>query len=171
MGFFSRSIRRRSVQRLRCVTSVLLSATVFRPCPRRAAWARRRCVCRRMSSRREVYQKPLGVIKGGSMPRASRPNRRVEMRQEVRPCVSFLAVSLAGRNRPVSTMAVYQPRQRPAIRRAPPYPTRPRVVASPDPPRLPYPTRPRVVALAREWGSGLLTASRCQVPRQSAAPV
>ena len=51
------------------------------------------------------------------MPRASRPNRRVEMRQEVRPCVSFLAVSLAGRNRPVSTMAVYQPRQRPAIRR------------------------------------------------------
>ena len=28
MGFFSRSIRRRSVQRLRCVTSVLLSATV-----------------------------------------------------------------------------------------------------------------------------------------------
>ena len=33
-----------------------------------------------------------------------------EMRQEVRPCVSCLAVSLAGRNRRVSTMGVYHRR-------------------------------------------------------------
>ena len=38
-----------------------------------------------------------------------------EMRQEVRPCVSFLAMSLAGHNRRVSTMGVYHRRP---IRRA-----------------------------------------------------
>ena len=33
-----------------------------------------------------------------------------EMRQEVRPCVSFLAMSVTGRNRRVSTMGVYHRR-------------------------------------------------------------
>ena len=51
-----------------------------------------------------------------------------EMRQEVRPCVSFLAMPLAGRNRPVSTMGVYQPRQRLAA----PQPSRPTVPDAPS---------------------------------------
>ena len=51
----------------------------------------------------------------GKAPASPLTTAPAEMRQEVRPCVSFLAMSVAGRNRRVSTMGVYHRRP---IRRA-----------------------------------------------------
>ena len=70
-----------------------------------------------------------------------------EMRQEVRPCVSFLAMSLVGRNRRVSTMGVYQPRQRLAAPQ-PPRPTVPDAPSRRGVARSAAPCYPRVLRLS-----------------------
>jgi len=62
-----------------------------------------------------TVQRSTEPLLRGKAPASPLTTAPAEMRQEVRPCVSFLAMSLAGRNRPVSTMGVYHRRP---IRRA-----------------------------------------------------
>ena len=62
-----------------------------------------------------TVQRSTEPLLRGKAPASPLTTAPAEMRQEVRPCVSFLAMPLAGRNRRVSTMGVYHRRP---IRRA-----------------------------------------------------
>ena len=62
-----------------------------------------------------TVQRSTEPLLRGKAPASPLTAAPAEMRQEVRPCVSFLAMPLAGRNRRVSTMGVYHRRP---IRRA-----------------------------------------------------
>ena len=84
-----------------------------------------------------TVQRSTEPLLRGKAPASPLTTAPAEMRQEVRPRVSFLAMPVAGRNRRVSTMGVYHRRPIRRAATAAPYRTR-RALASwrrRDPPR------------------------------------